>query len=464
QGIPFGPALGWVALSAFLALFTAVWVWVVSIQTRVQQASLLPETWVRRFLWMTAGAAAWVGIEMVLARILGGFPWNLLGVSQYKMTPLIQVASVTGVYGVSFLVVWVSLALLSAAQMLIRRPNARSALAAEVFIPVLVAAAVFNIGFRQIRSGSAQQRTMKVLLIQPSIPQNLIWDPGQNTNRFAELVAYSDRALTNNADLLIWPESAIPEMLRYETNTFNAISNLALKHHVWMIVGSDDMEPKRGARESGGVDYFNSSFLISPEGLLAERYLKRSLVIFGEYVPWQRWLPFLKWLVPFDGGYTSGKESTEFNLPSLGLKTSVLICFEDIFPQLARTDVKSDTDFLVNITNDGWFGHSAAQWQHATTALFRAVENRLPLIRCCNNGLTCWVDAFGRIRQLLRDDHGTVYGMGYLRAEIPMPSAGQTHPLTFYTRHGDVFGWGCVVVAVLFVACNYRHWKPAASR
>ena len=123
------------------------------------------------------------------------------------------------------------------------------------------------------------------------------------------------------------------------------------------------------------------------------RYIKRKLVIFGEYVPLADWLPFLKYLTPIQGGFTPGRRPVSFPLPGLRAKTSVLICFEDIFPHLVREHVDDDTDFLVNLTNNGWFGESAAQWQHAANAVFRAVENGLPLVRCANNGLTCWVDA-----------------------------------------------------------------------
>ena len=139
------------------------------------------------------------------------------------------------------------------------------------------------------------------------------------------------------------------------------------------------------------------------------------------------------------------------------MKTSVLICFEDIFPHLAREAVEEDTDFLVNLTNNGWFGESAAQWQHATSALFRAVENGLPLLRCSNNGLTCWVDAQGRRRQIFRDGGGSVYGPGFMTAEIPLLAPGEKHPPTFYHQHGDWFGWACVAVAATTLVL--RLWR-----
>ena len=468
NGIPFGPALGWIALSAFVALFTAAWVWLVTIPTRgagaaaatsvVSEPELwgpgagLPRSWLGRTFWALFGAASWVALEMVLARIFGGFPWDLLGVSQYRMVTLIQVASITGVYGVSFIIVWVSLALVSAALMVLRRPTARSVWIGELFVPLMVVAALFNHGLRIIRGQPPAQRTVSVTLVQPSIPQTTIWDPRLDTNRFNELVAYTDQILTNKTDVLIWPESAVPKMVRYDQDTFDAISGLAKRHGVWMIIGSDDAEPRQDDPE-GPPDYFNSSFLISPEGRLEERYRKRSLVIFGEYVPFERWLPFLKWFTPTQGGFKAGTGPVPFRIRNPDINASVLICFEDVFPQIGRLAVDGDTDFLVNITNDGWFGNSAAQWQQAATGLFRAVENRVPLIRCCNNGVSCWIDAQGRIRQVLRDAFGTVYGKGYLIAQVDLPEGDQARTLTYYTRHGDVFGWACVAITgVVLVA------------
>lgn len=483
HGLPLAPALGWLALSAFLALFPATWVCIVA-QVHSPQAKgqrfktrdtdsqslalahpitspslfggndeeneklrgVLSRSWAQRILWTISGAAIWVGLEMVLARILGGFPWDLLGVSQHHMIPLIQIASVTGVYGVSFLVAWFSLSLLSAGLMVIRRPTARSIWIGEIFLPVMAVAILFNVGFRDLSQELPVRRTLKVALVQPSIPQTMIWEESKSAERFRQLIQLSEQALTNQTDLMIWPEAAVPAPIRYDREIADAVTGLARRHHVWLIIGSDDAEPHPGSRNPEERDYFNSSFLISPDGELVERYAKRNLVIFGEYLPLRKWLPFLKYLAPI-GDFTPGTSPVQFALGDLGVETSVLICFEDTFPQLARDDVGPDTSFLVNITNDGWFDEGAAQWQHALTALFRAVENRVPLVRCSNNGLTCWIDAQGRMREVFRDPRDTIYGPGYFRIEVPLNAPGQAHVATFYTRHGDWFGWGCVGVA-----------------
>jgi apolipoprotein N-acyltransferase len=197
---------------------------------------------------------------------------------------------------------------------------------------------------------------------------------------------------------------------------------------------------------------------------LAQRYRKRSLVIFGEYIPLVRWLPFIRWFTPIQGSFAAGERPEPFRMPDLGAQVSVLICFEDTFPQLGRESAGPDTDFLVNITNDGWFGEGAAQWQHAATAEFRAIENGLPLVRSTNTGLTCWFDSFGRMREAFRDAAGTIYGSGFLLADIPLLNPAQSRRPTFYNEHGDVFGWSCFVVACLAVTTALRvKLRPARA-
>jgi apolipoprotein N-acyltransferase len=282
----------------------------------------------------------------------------------------------------------------------------------------------------------------------------LIWDPSKDEERFQHLLKLSEDSLTNRTDLLLWPEAAIPKLFRYDKATFDVVTGLARKHKVWMIVGADDAEPRNDSDKT--ADYFNSCFLINPEGELQQGYKKRSLVIFGEYIPLVRWLPFMKFFTPIPGGFTSGDRPVQFALPDLRVKTSPLICFEDVFPQLSREATQPDTDFLVNLTNDGWFGESAEPWQHAASAVFRAVENRAPLLRCTNTGLTCWIDSHGRLRDICRDSKGSVYGIGILTAEIPL--LGNQRVSTFYNAHGDWLGWCCVGITAILVMVKLRNW------
>jgi apolipoprotein N-acyltransferase len=321
--------------------------------------------------------------------------------------------------------------------------------------------------------------------VQPSIPQTLIWDSANNTRRFEQLLRLSEQALTNATDVLVWPEAAVPGLARWDTNLYPAITNLVRRHRVWLILGSDDVGRPATPVGPDDFEYYNASFLVNPAGEFVARYVKRNLVIFGEYIPLEHTLPFVKWFTPVQGSFTPGNRVVPFDLAGWGeqpvpakrsaktdprepeaepqtsppgvsprepVKTSVLICFEDTFASLAREAATPDTDFLLNLTNDGWFGEGAAQWQHVATARFRAVENRRPLVRCTNTGLTCWIDSCGRVRDCFRDENGSVYGAGYLTVKIPLLAPGERPAPTFYRRHGDWFGWLCAGLALLRVA------------
>ena len=289
HSIPLGPAAGWLSLSAYLALYPATWVWLLC------RHGVLARSWAQRTLWAISGAALWVALEMLVARLFTGFPWNLLGASQYQMVPLIQIASVTGIYGVSFLVVWVSLSLLSAGLMVVLRPTIRSVWVGEIILPALVVALLFNFGFRQLARESAPEHTLNVTLIQPSIPQTLIWDTSRDLERFREVIRLSEQALTNRTDLLIWPEAAVPSYARWDTNLYPAITNLVRQHHVWLILGSDDLGRPAPPAPPDALEFYNAALLVNPDGEFVARYRKRNLVIFGEYIPLVRWLPFVKW-------------------------------------------------------------------------------------------------------------------------------------------------------------------------
>jgi apolipoprotein N-acyltransferase len=482
------PILGWLALSAFVALFQGVWVWLCwkcFPSTQGSAGSPLPaagdtkpparraedcapyrtgssttpaffdSSRLQRLRWSLLCAALWVALEMIRCRFLSGFPWSLLGASQFQMTPLLQISSFTGVYGVTFLIAWTSVSLLCAALLVLRTQTTRSMLFGEVAPPLLVVCVVFASGYYQIIHAPTPDRTIRLTTIQPSIPQTMIWDRNANEQRFAELLALSNTALASNqTDALLWPEAALPELSQA---SFAALTNLAGTHNTWFIFGADDVQYRPGATNADDLIYFNAAWLLNPQGEMVETYHKRRLVIFGEYIPLVRWLPFLKWVTPIGGGFEAGTNTTQFVFGEPAIVGAPLICFEDCFPHGAREHVTKETDLLINLTNDGWFGEGAEQWQHAANAVFRAIENGLPLVRSCNNGLTCWIDPQGRIREIFRDEQGTIYGKGFMTFTIPIASTPRA--ATFYTRHGDVFGWSCVVVAVggLLSGMRRRH-------
>jgi apolipoprotein N-acyltransferase len=398
--------------------------------------------------------------------------------------------------------------------MIFRRPALRFAWQLEIFLPLAVIAALFAFGFARMNRQNPPGATLRITLVQPGVPQALIWDPNANISRFRQLLELSEQALTSagstndepltpslsplggemvvraerdrvrgtsKTDLLIWPEAAVPE---FDQTSLIAITNLIRTHQVWLIFNADAAEWRPDAKTRDDFDIYNAAFLFDPEGHFKSVYHKQKLVIFGEYIPLVRWLPFIKWFTPITGSFASGTNAVPFEMERraparldaketvqsaeavLGapdrVKTGTLICYEDIFPQLAREYAQDDTDFLVNLTNDGWFGEGAAQWQQAAAAVFRAVENNVPLVRCCNNGLTCWVDVNGRLREIFRDQTGSVYGVGAVTIELPLPQPGEKRAPTFYNQHGDWFGWACVSFTgfLLFVTVLPKRRQP----
>jgi apolipoprotein N-acyltransferase len=459
--VKFAPIVGWLLLCSFLSLYSGAWVWLAwktypqrrttSLALRESPSWFMTTTFAQRVVWAFGCAAFWVAAEMIQGRFLSGFPWNLLGTSQYQVIPLLQIASFTGVYGVSFLVAWFSIALLCAAMAMVQMPVQRWRTLREIALPAAALAIASAYGYSALRQSNEPPAKLKIALVQPSIPQTNIWDSASDPMRFQQLLKLSDLALAEDPDVLVWPEAAVPSQFRWDTNLYNGltayhtITQLARKHQVWLLFGADDAEPT-----DEKVNYYNSAFAVSPEGKIIGTYRKRQLVMFGEYVPLSRYLPFLKDFTQVYGEFTPGTAPIPFNLETLHVRTSVLICFEDLFPHLGREYVNTNMDFLLNLTNNGWFGESAAQWQHAVGSIFRAIENGLPLVRCANNGLSCWVDPHGRMHEVyFPDGSKNIYRAGYKIAFVPILT-NPTRSLTFYTKCGDVFGWACVAFSAVF--------------
>lgn len=470
---PAGAVAGWLALSAYCGLYWGVWCWLSVLLSRgflseptvtiptsrrwmVAAQKWVQTGWLTRFRLTVLTACAWVALELVRGRLMSGFPWNFLGVSQWRNAPLIQVASVTGVYGVSFLVCWGSLSVVSALLMVGTQPRNRFAWLAEARAPLMVLILIAGLGFRRILTVGAQeagQPHLALSLVQPSIPQEILWDKSQTSARFEKIFHLSSQALALRPDVLVWPEGCLqidgPEpfyrMLHLVTNTPTS----------W-ILGFEDATRDGDGREHA----FNAAWDFDSQGRNQARYHKQRLVIFGEFVPLARWLPFLKWLTPIGDGFDAGTEPGRFPvvLQSVGSTNepvtamiSPVICFEDIFPHGTREQVEPDTDLLLELTNDGWFSESSAQWQHCANAAFRAVENGVPLVRCANNGITCWIDSVGRFRDQVGSTPAESYAPGFLLASVPLASAGTPRSLTVYHERGDVFAWGCVGLTAMAV-------------
>lgn len=419
-----------------------------------------------RLGWPLLCAGAWVATEMMLSRILTGFP-GFLGASQFRWLTLIQISSFTGVYGVSFVICWVSVSLFAAALCLLAKPDRSRLVLLQILPPCIALGGVLAYGSHELSCVNETPRHFRIALIQPAIPQPAIWDPNEKTNRFTKLLEISKTALAEKPDLLVWPETALPEMISRNQFTQNAIVRLLHPYKTWMVLGASDFESQPDATGRTTTEWFNGAFLINPTGEMVARYHKRHLVPFGEFMPGAKLFPFLSRFRKAGAGLTSGQRPGLFETIDPAASFSVLVCYEDLFPHEVRQSQDQQTDYLLNITNDGWFGDSSAQWLHLVNALFRAVELHLPLVRCCNNGITCWIDASGKLHNVYFPDSKNVYEAGFKLIDVPLASSTSGYHPTFYRQYGDVFGWSWVVVVVALVLRQLmarKVAKPQAAR
>ena len=427
-GIHFIPSgLILLLLVVYLSLYVAVFAFLLNyIRRRVQWDMVV----VAPFLW--------VSLEYVRSFFLTGFPWATLGYSQYLNLPFIQVADITGVYGISFLILLVNSAVYDFISIMGRRERPPPIREGVVVLAIL--SVVFGYGVAQIKrveNISSRQRKIKIGLAQGSIDQSIKWNTTYQENT---LRIYQNLSLTlagEKPSLIIWPETATPFFFQSEKRYRPRVLEVAEKTGAYLLFGSPSYD-----WDKGKVEYYNSAYLLSPEKEVIGRYDKIHLVPFGEYVPLSELLFFLGSLSAV-GNLSPGKTVQNLHFPQGDF--GVLICFEIIFPNLCRKFVKGGADFLVTITNDAWFGRTSAPHQHLSMATFRAIENRVSIARAANTGISAFIDAKGEIRK---------------RSDLFVKEAlvGQISPKiegTFYTRYGDVFALVSSAMAFLFVLLAY---------
>jgi apolipoprotein N-acyltransferase len=389
---------------------------------------------------------AWVGLEYARTHTFFEFPWCLLGYSQQGLPEMIQVASVTAVYGVSFLIVLVSslLALVALAP----RSAARRAAAAAI---VILLGGAWAGGRWAMAQPVPAAGHVAVALVQGGIRQEDKWVPEnawQNVGRHLQL---SEQAAAEGARLVVWPESAVPFLFDEDPALASTLRDLVRRRGIYLFFGNDDRErPAGGGR---GLVYVGAK-LLAPDGRLVSRYRKMQLVPFGEYVPLQPLFTlggrFTAKLVQEVSDFTPGTEASTGSVD--GHAIGGFICYEAIFPGLVRRFPAAGAELLVNVTNDAWYGTTSAPHQHLAMAAFRAVENRRYLVRAANTGITAVVDPFGRVLAPTRLFDTTV-----LVRDVPF-----TAELTFYTRHGDVFARTCAAAALALLAATLRQKRAGA--
>ncbi len=440
-----------VLLALYLALYPAVWAWFAGwlagthFQTPAPdplapfaRPPLLSST--RNLALSLLIAAAWVGLDWLRGWLFTGFGWNQLGVALHGELALIQIAEFTGAGGLGFLLVLCNcIGVITLLRLRAEVGRVRLRPHFDFSLTVALVVVVFSYGVRTLIKGPAQESTpLRVVSLQPNIPQRWKLAEDHNEEIFERLDLMQTFAEGLKPQLVLWPEAVVPGGMLADAETEKFVLELASRVPALML-GTDDF-----ARNH------NSAAFIA--GGKVEFYDKRHLVPFGEYLPMRRLLGWaLGDLLP--GDFAPGESTVVFTMPDSGLKLGPLICFEDTVGALARKPVQLGAHVLVTLTNDGWFGTSAESEQHLDNAIFRAIENRRPLLRCTNNGTTAVVDAFGRVQRWMPPFKQSVSEL------VPPLSVATQPPMTFFTRHGEVFSASCAGLTLLVIVLGVARRK-----
>ena len=410
-------------------------------------ASLILARSVRR--WgsraLLAGPLVWVATEFARAQLFTGFPWVLLGYSQATAPPVLQVASLGGIYAVSALVALPSAAVAHA--LLVRDRRAVPALLAAFGIVTGCAAW----GQWRVSRGELLRAgvPLRAAVVQGNIPQDVKWDRSHASWILERYLTLSRDAARRGAALIVWPETSTPFVYAGSAPGRAALADLARESGAALLVGSDEIVAESPPR------YYNAAYLVGPDGQTAGAYRKMHLVPFGEYVPLASLLFFVGPLVESVSSFSAGEDLSTF--PVAGHRVTTAICYESVFPEIARQAVAEGSALLTTITNDAWYGMSSAPFQHFEQGSVRAVEQGRYLLRAANTGISAVVDPYGRpvVRSGLFVEAALVADVRLL-----------THR-TSYATIGDSFAWASVLLSgVLWAWPRRRAGRPVqgASR
>ena len=407
---------------------------------------------------LSASPFIWVSIEYIRSNLsFLALPWALLGHSQYQYPVIIQFASYTGAYGTSFLVAFANAAV--AATILayypvlagdpptrISAPSRQAAICMSLTAVVLIGAAL-TYGY-VIVSQPIAGPAIKTAVLQGNINQEMKANP----NRYSKFIMgkYTDltrKALKDQPELLVWPEAATPGFVLKNLSLYQQITSLVQEADIYFLIGSSEYPKFAKPSSPRPKDIGNTALFFSPAGKVVGQYLKIHLVPFGEYIPYSGVIPWPGFIVP-EGKNNYEIPGKEFTLFRIGhANFGVLICWEIVFPELFRTFVKKGANFMINVTNEGWFGKTAAPYQMVAVNVFRAVENRIAVGRAANTGISCFIDPHGRVTGRVKNNNEDIFVEGYLTQKIPL-----SHQKTFYTRYGDIFVYAILALTVFLIA------------
>lgn len=418
-------------LCAYLAVYPALFSYLYFLSMK---RTKLPSLLVAPVLWTV--------LEFIRSYAFTGFPWSSVGYSQHAVLPLIQIADITGVYGVSFLVLAVNGAFVDL--FLLKKRLQEMPLFPVSYTAVGVAALavmlLFSFTYGTWRLGENRLgQTFTGAVIQGNIDQAKKWDPAFQKEVMDTYEGLTAQSLEKSPDLIVWPETAVPFPFGSDAELTDRLLSFQRELGRYLLFGSILVKKSAGA----GVNLSNSALLLDREGKIVSQYDKIHLVPFGEYVPLRKVLFFIDKMVVGIGDYIPGDrhERAETEFGDFG----TLICYEIIFPGLVRKFYATGGDFLVTITNDAWFGRTPGPFQHFSMAVFRAIENRKPVIRAANTGISGFIDSNGRILS-----RSSLFQKAVLTAEIRTDRT-----VTFYSRYGDLFSYLCIVFSVILLINIY---------
>jgi apolipoprotein N-acyltransferase len=428
-GIPFFISIAIVfLLCLYLSLYTGLFALLFSLNIRTP-----------RFQIPFFAPFLWVALEFVRSYMFTGFPWSSIGYSQYKFLHIIQISDITGIYGVSFLIVAVNNAITEV--LIIRRrirempllPLSRTVIGLGLLLLFITASLIY--GHWRL-SEERPGRVIRASIIQGNIEQDKKWVPAYQSEVMEAYRRLSFQAASSSPVIIVWPETAVPFFFGSNKEYTEQLMDLQKHLDTQLLFGSVLIKGKEKEK------YFlsNSAILLDTSGRISYIYDKIHLVPFGEYVPLHKFLFFLQKLVVGIGDYIHGDQYLKAETPFGQFAT--LICYEVIFPGLVRKFYVKGGGFIVNITNDAWFGRTTGPYQHFSMAVFRSVENRKPLIRAANTGISGFIDSNGKILSKTN-----LFKQASLTMDIKTDTT-----RTFYTKYGDLFSYLCIVFSVLLLA------------
>lgn len=440
--VAYVTVVGVIALILYLAVYPALWVWA---HDQLKSRGIRS---IDTLSWAATSASVWVVLEWCRSWFLTGLGWNGLAVTQHRMIPMVQLASVGGTLLISWLIVFVNVVLACAIRRAYEEIRSGEGYRRhwDLYLTIGLLMGTFFWGMQRIiNAPKGELKSIRYALVQPNIPQDEKYEAMNATEVIQRHVRMSREALLMDPELLVWPETATGKIFKTDFELRAAVNYLMRGKRFDFVMGALDVEEGK---------QFNAAFWFPPNEKRGKIYRKNHLVLFGEYTPFWDTFPHLGRWFPMTPGFDAGEGAAIFELREGAVRALPLICFEDTVSDLARRFNEEKPDFLLNLTNDAWFKDSPGAEQHLANAIFRTVELDLPMLRCANSGVSAVVNQSGAVLDTIKDDQGR-------RVEVDGVKVGllQWAPsrVTLYEKYGN---W-IVIFSLLII--GLRLWRRVGA-